>query len=219
MKVSLVAFFLCLMTLCSFSQDTLFFKNASTLVVIVREVSPTEVQYKKFEMPDGPMYIVGRNDLEKIVYKNGIVESLKPAAVNTVNEQQSPEPIPSPVYIEKIEYRDTKRKPSSLINMALGYPDLKKKNDLLNVATDIRRLKIHQDGTRGGAIIFGGFAIAGGVIYLAAYTLSGSSNGVEVFAIPPIVFGVAGVILGSASIAININLRHKRHEFVRIYNE
>lgn len=200
------------------SQDTLFFKNASALVVIVKEISPDEVQYKKFELPDGPIYIVRKNDIEKIVYKNGIVENLAPsAATNAATVQESPAASPSLVYVEKIEYADTKRR--SVLNLALGHPDLNKKNALLNIAPGIKRLKGHQDGTRGGAIIFGGFALAGGIIYTAAYTLSGGTDGIEVFAVPPIVFGAAGIILGSASIAINISLKHKRKEFVRIYNE
>ncbi len=215
-----------LLLLCCFfqyhakAQDTLFFKNAGTLVVSVKEISPTDIQYKKFEAPDGPMYIVGRGDVEKIVYKNGVTEKLDPpVATNTVKTQEYPIASSSLVYVGKIEYADTKRRSSSLINMALGHPDPKKKNALFNLAGDIKKLKIHQDGTRTGAITFGGFAVAGGIIYTAAYTLSGGTDDLEVFAIPPIIFGTAGIILGAASISFNINLKQKRHEFVRIYNE
>ena len=53
------------------AQDTIFYKKAGNIVVFVKEVSQTEVQYKKVEMPDGPMYIIDKNDIAKIVYKNG----------------------------------------------------------------------------------------------------------------------------------------------------
>jgi hypothetical protein len=216
-KILFSILFICLSSYL-YSQDTIFFKNREPLVVRVLEISKTEVQYKKFELPDGPVYIVERNDVEKIVFRNGTVERMGAAAPsNPVAVQETPANNPAPAYVAPINYADTKRR--SVLNLALGHPDLNKKNALLNIAPGIKRLKGHQDGTRGGAIIFGGFAVAGGIIYTAAYGLMGSTDGIEVFAVPPIVFGAAGVILGSASIAINVNLKRKRKEFVRIYNE
>jgi hypothetical protein len=213
----------CLCSLYGKAQDTLFFKNAGTLVVTVKEVSPTEIQYKKFDMPDGPMYIVSRNDLEKIVYKNGYTESLKPApaAPTATIAEQSYTPAYDPLLInhEKIDYADTKRRYSSLVDLIYRHPDPKRRDQLAGAAANLRSLKIHQDGTRTGAIIFGGIAIAGAVVYTAVYSLSYHAEGTEIFAVPPVLFGTLGVILGSASVAINLNLKKKRHEFVRLYND
>lgn len=226
MKTILLTSIFCLLNLISFSQDTLFFKNAGKLEVIVKEVSPTEIQYKKFEMPDGPMYIVNRGDIEKIVYKNGYTEILKPSAAPATAAADAPSQEltvynqPVSVNYDKISYADTKRRQSALIDLVLRHPDPKRRDPLMSAAASLRRMKVHQDGTRTGAIIFGGIAVAGTLLYTTIYTFSsGSTNGLEVFAVPPVLFGTAGVVLGAVSISINANLKRKRHEFVRAYNE
>lgn len=226
MKTILLTSIFCLLNLISFSQDTLFFKNAGKLEVIVKEVSPTEIQYKKFEMPDGPMYIVNRSDIEKIVYKNGYTEILKPstppatASADTPSQELTVYNQPVSVNYDKINYADTKRRQSALVDLVLRHPDPKRRDPLMSAAANLRRMKVHQDGTRTGAIIFGGVAIAGTLLYTTIYTFSsGNTNGLEVFAVPPVLFGAAGVALGAVSISINANLKKKRHEFVRAYNE
>lgn len=208
---------------CVLAQDTIVFKDKQKLVVVVKEVSPTEIQYKKIEMPDGPMYITSKNDIEKIIYKNGYVEVMKPVVAETTAGQNFT------VYrseeshtLEKITDADAKRRYGYYVTMIDRHPDLSRKEKLTNLAISIRSLKKHQDGTRTGAIIFGGVALAGGILYGALSSVNafsyGSGDG-SLFATPPIVFGTAAAILGGASIAIHINLKKKRQEFVNLYNQ
>lgn len=228
MKTSLLTCIFCMLNFFAFSQDTLYFKNAGKSEVIVKEVSPTEIQYKKFDMPDGPMYIVSRDDIEKIVYRNGHTEILTASvATNTVSPATPQQEFSTynpqstvAVNTEKISYADTKRRQSALIDLVLSHPDPKRRDPLMSAAANLRKMKVQVDGTRTGAIIFGGLAIAGTFVYSLAYVASlGNASGIEVFAVPPVLFGTAGVALGATSIAISVNLRHKRHAFVRAYNE
>lgn len=215
-------FFFCLH---SIAQDTIFFKNAGNIVVIVKEVAQTEVQYKKAELPDGPMYIISKDDIEKIVYKNGYTEIIK-KAVETTNSFSNVSTQTFEVYnateninTEKITYSDTKRRYSSVTTLIDRHPDPNRRSSLMQSARTLKNLRRHQDGTRTGAIIFGGIAIGGIAIYTLASTISYNNDPDPVFAGPPIVFGTLAVILGAASISFNINLKKKRNDFVSAYNQ
>lgn len=177
-------------------------------------------------MPDGPMYITSKNDIEKIIYKNGYTETMKPAVVATetpAGQNFTVYRSEEPRNLEKITYNDTKRRYGYFVTMIDRHPDLSRKETLTKSAISIRSLKRHQDGTRTGAIIFGGVALAGGILYgalssIGAFDYSGGLDN-SMFIASPVVFGTAAVILGGASIAININLKKKRQEFVNLYNQ
>lgn len=203
------------------AQDTIFYKKAGNIVVFVKEVSQTEVQYKKVEMPDGPMYIIDKNDIAKIVYKNGFTEEIKAPTVETPANQPLTVTYSSAVDLnyEKITYRDTKRRYSSVVGLIDRHPDPSRRDKLLGDVRKLRSLKKHQDGTRTGAIIFGGIAIGGTALYTLFNAASYGSGIDPIFAAPPILFGSLAVILGGTSIAININLKKKRNEFVNYYNQ
>lgn len=62
------------------AQDTLYFKQQPKMNVAVKEVTPTEIKYQKTDNPDGPVYVVAKTEVEKLVYKNGQSETF---TVNT----------------------------------------------------------------------------------------------------------------------------------------
>lgn len=71
----LVIFFIQLCFKSLFSQDTIFTTTPSTLLVKVVEISKTEVSYKNFYNPDGVIYKINNELVEKIIYENGKIES------------------------------------------------------------------------------------------------------------------------------------------------
>lgn len=214
--------FLCLLFSCIGSaQDTIFFKSKQKLIVIVKEVSPTEVQYKKLEMPDGPMYIVAKKDIEKIIYKNGFADVFKQAAEESKDSEsfvvyKSTE---DNLNYEKITYNDAKGKYYRLVSLADRHPDIKRRDDLKLYAKNMRNLKKHQGGTRTMAIIFGGVTLAGLGVYSLISAASYGGYVEPVYAMQPLLFGTLAVAFGGASIAINMKLKQKRKEFVNFYNE
>ena len=58
-------------TLNAFSQDILIKKNGDEIEVKVSKISDDEIEYKKWSNLDGPSYIVSKNEVFMIKYKNG----------------------------------------------------------------------------------------------------------------------------------------------------
>lgn len=70
-------FFLCLFLTCVFSakaQDKIILLDGSSVQAKVREVSPRQVIYRRWDNQDGPEYVVNRRDVDRIVYQNGTEE-------------------------------------------------------------------------------------------------------------------------------------------------
>jgi hypothetical protein len=225
MKTTLLFCLFWLVAFCSFSQDTLFFKNSVKSVVIVKEISPTEVQYKKIDMPDGPVYIVERNDIEKIVFRNGTTEALnQPANAGS----QTPASGDKPFVVEaetqynintqKITLADTRRRYSAMVNLANAHPDPERRGPLVKMAGQLRSLKRHERGSRTCAIVFGGFALAGVGLYALTSDVS-SSAADNSLSIPPVILGSVAVAFAAASITVHVSLNKKRRTFVKMYNE
>ncbi len=195
------------------SQDTLVYRNATKALVTLKEVTPTEIKYLKFEMADGPLYIVNKNDIEKIIYKNGMAESF---AVNT-ELLQTPKPQQS-VYKSKITYADTKTDFYVLRNMSASHPDLKRQIELIKKARAIKRFKMNRGGALGGAIAFGAVAVGGIMVYSLATAFSNNSAN-ELYIVPPIASAVLAVSITALTITFDLALRKKRKEYVNLYNE
>ncbi len=196
------------------SQDTIFYKKADKLVVVLKEITQTEIKYQKFDMQDGPVFIISKNDIEKIIYKNGYTEIMPPVVVNA-----QPQILYQSItaYKERLTYSDTKVKYKVLADLAHAHRDSKRQPGLSQLALSIKKLKPAQDGTRTGAIIFGALAVAGTAVYSVA-SLFGNTNDPTLIA-PPIAFGVIAIALTSLSITFNIKLKQKRNAFVNLYNE
>jgi len=59
------------------AQDVLFKKNGEELKVKVLEILQTEVKYKNFDNPDGPVYTISKSDVARIKYANGTDEVIQ----------------------------------------------------------------------------------------------------------------------------------------------
>jgi hypothetical protein len=197
------------------SQDTIFYKNATKVVAIVKEVSQTEVQYKKVDMPDGPMYIVSKNDLTKIIYKNGYTEEIKSTVVETPSQ---PFTVTYAVPISEgkptISYSDTRRD-SKLKVLINKHPDESVKTTLIGYHKSMRSLKAGQDATRTVAVVFGALTIPASVISVFAVTLGGGDSWIAL----PVTTGAVALVCTAAAVTLNINLKKKRRAFVNLYNQ
>ena len=56
--------------------DLLYKKDKTILEAVIVEVSETEIQYRRFSNPQGPVYVVKKSEVNKIVYTNGETEEL-----------------------------------------------------------------------------------------------------------------------------------------------
>lgn len=77
----------------SFAQDTIINKGNEAIVAKIIEVSPSEVKYKRFDLPDGPVYVANKSEVLRIKYANGLVEQFatQPATQTKSNGNVSPD--------------------------------------------------------------------------------------------------------------------------------
>jgi hypothetical protein len=78
----LLTIFLSVFIFRSFSQDVLYKADGTKEQVKITMVSDKEIQYKKFNNPDGPVYSVPKKDILMITYENGDFEMMKNSVDN-----------------------------------------------------------------------------------------------------------------------------------------
>ncbi len=71
MKKILFLSFLIFITKISLSQDTIFKNNGDKIRAKVMEINTEEIKYKRFDFPDGPLYIENKAAVTMIKYANG----------------------------------------------------------------------------------------------------------------------------------------------------
>lgn len=59
------------------SQDTLYLRSGDVKAAKITEVGVKEIKYQRYNMADGPVYILNRNDVLKIKYTTGHIDSFK----------------------------------------------------------------------------------------------------------------------------------------------
>ncbi len=60
----------------AFSQDEIIFNSGERVSAKITEITKNQVKYKKFSNLDGPVVIVNKKDINKIVYQNGEVDMI-----------------------------------------------------------------------------------------------------------------------------------------------
>ena len=79
MRISLLLFILCFVSSSLFSQDVIIKKNGDEIQAIVKEITVSEIKYKRFDNPEGPLISIANNDVFMIKYQNGTTEVIKGA--------------------------------------------------------------------------------------------------------------------------------------------
>lgn len=104
MKYSLFIF--CLLLIFNLkSQDTIYFKNSNIKSVKVLEVSSNTIKYKFHNDSSSPIFISETNEIKRIKYFNGWVDSFHVAKPITINYHQEKE---NAVIKYKYEYTNEK---------------------------------------------------------------------------------------------------------------
>ncbi len=154
-----------------FSQDTIYFRNNEVKSVKVSEVNPTEIKYFRFESLSGPIYTSYTNDIKKIKYAGGHVDSFnvvlqKPNVVsNPINYNANYAYNHTPIEIEfrkRLVYKGHGLNETKLWSLILNYPDQKYSAKMVIEFDVLKKLKGHQHlsgvlgFTIGGAILLAG---------------------------------------------------------------
>ena len=64
----------CISVASAFAQDVITLKNAEDIQALVQEIGETDVKYKKFDNPNGPIYTLKKSEIFMIKYANGSKE-------------------------------------------------------------------------------------------------------------------------------------------------
>jgi hypothetical protein len=73
MRNFLLFSFLCFSALLR-AQDTLYFTNSEKKVVVLMEINPDNVKYRRFDNQKGPVYSASKNEVAQVVFSNGVKE-------------------------------------------------------------------------------------------------------------------------------------------------
>lgn len=75
------------------AQDTIYKRNGEVIPSKISEISTSEVKYKRFSMPDGALFVISRNDVQKIRFANGVIDSFavvsEPVSTQTLITRQA----------------------------------------------------------------------------------------------------------------------------------
>jgi hypothetical protein len=104
MNLRSILFFSLLLSLFGLrSQDLIYLTNGTKFQGIVKEISPTELKYKSLNNPDGPTYVVAKNTVLFIEYKNGTVDVIN----------KNPQPV-SPQQETVVPKKEVKKNPNEM---------------------------------------------------------------------------------------------------------
>ncbi|MEZ4938640.1 MAG: hypothetical protein R2799_13700 [Crocinitomicaceae bacterium] len=67
-------------------QDTVFLKDGEKIIVKIREIEETKIQYTKIDKPDGPRYMLTVEDINYIILSSGDVINNKGGKLIAYNE-------------------------------------------------------------------------------------------------------------------------------------
>ncbi|MBN1415057.1 MAG: hypothetical protein JW973_08160 [Bacteroidales bacterium] len=82
----------------TFSQDILFKTTGEEIQVRIVEIGANEIKYKKYDYPEGPVYIIAKNQVFMIKYENGNKDVFgNPPTSPGQQAVQKPKPSPVPV--------------------------------------------------------------------------------------------------------------------------
>jgi hypothetical protein len=69
------------------AQDSIYFLNSTVQLAKVIEITPKELKYKKLSYLDGPVYVLDKKTISRIVYNNGTIDTLSKRPVVVVNNK------------------------------------------------------------------------------------------------------------------------------------
>ncbi len=202
-----------------FSQDTIVKRNGEKLVVKIIEVNTDNIRYKRVDYPEGPLFMLLKQDINFVVYGNGSKESFEnylPPSLPKPNLQPIDLTIqPSGRYYYYKEHRIAERDMLAVTS---------KQN---NKQIDLMIKSVEQKRFIKNACLIGGFIFlaAGGVTILrneprrkrgggrqpaSASQLQGQRNGEYIM--------LGGLACEMASVYFTINKRKQAHLLVDAYN-
>jgi hypothetical protein len=195
----------------SFAQDTLYLKNGSNIAAKILEVGTEEIRYKRFDNPEGPLFISKKSEINSIRYQNGATELInKPVVVIPPAPRDMNPPIyrRGPFYQQ--DYNRMKAREMHQVISRVNDPDINKY---------VKQAKIDKGIEYVGFIAIPSFIFAAG--YGAVALLSNLDSGpAEQMSYAPVA-GCAVLAAATLTTSIVFKFRGRNHNnaALKIYNE
>lgn len=222
---------LCLIQILMTAQDTIYKRNGEIIAAKVFEINQKDVSYKRADLPDGPLFISNKNEIKKIKYLTGSVDSFSVAKVEiqkpVYQSYQVYQPNPRTSFIESNQILSSMRR-GKYIYHGRNFSDrnvlflAQQKNQVWNnkeiksnIAASRRNKTLQYTIGYAGAVI-GGIGLYG---CLAAITSSTSSNDAAITGI--VTLASAGVLVSSQIVSFTYKLKRLKNSdrVMELYNQ
>ncbi len=225
MRVAFI-FILCTIQLCLNAQDTIYKRTGDVIPSKILEINIKEVSYRRSDLLDGPLFIIHKNEIQKIKYANGAIDSFK--VVKEITKAQ-PVVFVNPKYIAQdftkirpsvrrgtYKYQGRLLSDRNVFSLAMEKNNLWKNTDIeLNIIAS-KKYKVLQY-----SIGYTGACIGGIGIYASA--LAGGSNSNTNDAALAAFAGIlsAGIAVSSQIISFKYKLKRVKHadKVAELYNQ
>lgn len=213
MKSKLIFLFVLASCFKLFSQDTICFTDNSKTAALVKKITPNEIEYIKFNNPNGLTVVENKSIIKYIRYQDGTVDSVKVYPLPSSTHYYEFESINNKLFLDKnnLLYKSVILNNSNLKVLIKTYPFEATKVDL-----DIKRKQARKQ--KNISLIFGATGVIAAYTGLVGFSSYKNSNASEDL----IIMSSAAVGL-SGSVLLYLNFRKKeikaKKELVNIYNE
>lgn len=197
-------------------QDTLFKRNGERIAAKIKEISTIEVSYNRFDMLDGPIFKIAKDDVSRIKYVNGVIDSFAVFKQNSAYINNNPMTI---VFRNKwgYKYNEHRLSEKEILTMTSEKNNAIKNLEIVTQTQAYKKNKLKQY-----AFGLGGVAVAAGIIGAAQGYMSIQDDGAN---LEPVLFAslaCAGAVVITTSV-ISRNYKKKRrtniHTLAELYNQ
>jgi hypothetical protein len=204
----------------AFSQDTILLTDNKSIIANVSEVSPSEIKYKRFDMPDGPVFTVYLFNVHSIHYKNGVVDHFNKMASDPVIT-----PLPAPVQEKDYDFVQVDKKTYTYNGRPAG---VNKMNKIMSSKNDkeLNAMLVKMNASKRRQYLgFGAIPAAGLAFYGLLYGSITEDSGFGNDGISNFFYGAAAVgavaIVGFTATGIIFSGKYQKHKkaAVKLYNE
>ncbi|MES2761760.1 MAG: hypothetical protein V4677_06120 [Bacteroidota bacterium] len=192
------------------AQDTIYKRNGEVIPAKVMEITPKEITYKRFDMQDGPLFINDKNEIKKIKYNTGSIDSFAvvisrpPQKAYIHSSKNYSRDIPNDQITKSYKrglyhYQGHRLSDRNVLFLATEKNAVWKNKDLDLAITDSHRNRALQYTIGYGGVILGGGSLIASAVFEEAFETNTAS----------IIVGTLGVgIFVSSQV---ISFRYKLH--------
>lgn len=222
---SYVFFILSFISVVTHAQDTIIKRTGEVITAKVIEVNIGEISYKRADLLDGPLFVINKDDIQKIKYLNGTID------VFSIAKKVEQVPVyysaPQVSFIENNKILTDLRRGKYIFHgrsisdsrvLFLAYKQ--------NLLWNDKEIKSHISASKRNKALqytigFSG-AILGGIgLYGSAISASVNTSGNDASITGMVALASAGVVISSQIISFTCKLKRLKHadKVAEIYNQ